>query len=102
MKWTQREEMHLDYGSDVTGRNGCSFTSYSVSADGIKTDITRSVDTGPDGRKTKDLFECGAHFFDALSPDNRGKFVPWLEMVHRGEDPSLDSQPAGDIPLENK
>ncbi len=101
VKWTQREEMHLDYGGEPGRHAGSSVTVYSVAADGVKTNITRCVTTGPDCRETGDAFECRGNIFDIMDPDNKGKFPVWLERMYQGEDnpPRLIEQPAGDIPM---
>ncbi len=100
-KWTQREEMHLDYGGDVNGRRGKSHTEYSVRMGGILTDIVRQTSTD-DGKVTRDILCCRGNVFDHMDPENRGKLPAWLERMYQGEDnpPRLIEQPAGDIPMD--
>lgn len=95
-KWTQREEMHMDYDSDPTGRNGSSVTVYSVSADGVKTDIQRTVKTERN-QKTTDQFTCRESAFDTMIQE-RAKLGPWLESMLSAALP----KPGGDVQGEGK
>lgn len=76
--------------------DGFSHMSFAILKDGEDIGIIRETSTNgrPEFKKTRDIFACGEHVFDALAPGiQRGDFTKWLDgIVHEAELRRFDSQ----------